>query len=78
MVKDDAKGGVQKADEDKVRGYLDAAGIKGEIVRLAEDGDAWIVDVGAPKPKDGKRPTPMPPNSYRIDKASGKILAGGT
>ena len=69
----DNMGATNKADQDKIKEHLDAAGIKGEIYTIGDNGTQWIVDVGAPKPPPGKRAAPTIPTTYLIDKATGKV-----
>jgi len=66
------------AEEATIKGYLEAAGVKGEIKTISSTDKAWIVEVAAPKPKDGKRAPPMPSDPIMIDKETGKVLAGDT
>ncbi len=70
----DLMGGTPKSDQEKIRGYLDAAGLKGKISSIRDTGDQWEVDVGAEPPAPGKRATPVAPESYQIDKKTGKVL----
>src|SRR5262245_49557798 len=70
--------GTDKADKEKAQEYIEKAGIKGEVVGLQDEGPSWVVDVGPPRSTEGGRQMPAPPNSYRVDKATGKILAGGS
>lgn len=70
--------GVSQGDREKAKEYLTKAGIKGEVVGMIDQGQAWQVDV-MPESKAGagKRSMPRPPQSYQIDKATGKVQSGG-
>lgn len=72
----DPMAGTSQADQEKIRGYLEAAGIKGEIYTIVDDGNQWMVDVGAPKPAPGKRAAPTMPTTYLVDKTTGKVTGG--
>lgn len=70
---------VPSTDLEKVKGYLKAAGVDGEVLGAneSEDGTHWVVDIqrkvgGA----DGKRGMPLPPDVYRVDK-DGKVTHTG-
>jgi len=69
--------GVADADVAKAKESLKAAGITGEVLRVEDMGDTWEALVKTMKdPEPGKRPTPSPPASYTIDKATGKVESG--
>ncbi|MBI3465929.1 MAG: hypothetical protein HY000_23170 [Planctomycetes bacterium] len=67
------------AEEATIKGYLEAAGIKGDIATISssDDDKVWFVEVAAPRAKDGKRALPIPPEPVTIDKATGKVVSGG-
>src|SRR5262245_62069534 len=73
--------GMNDADVTVVKQHLEKAGIKGDVMKmedLAPGEDAWLVVInmmGAPEP--GKRPTPIPPKSYRVWKSTGKVESAG-
>ena len=70
-------GDTSEADQQKIRGYLEAAGVKGDIYTIVDDGNQWIVDVGAPmKSAPGERVKPDMPTSYLVEKATGKVTGG--
>jgi len=73
----DLMDGATQSDKDKIRGYLDAAGLKGQITSIQDAGDQWLVDVGSEPAAPGKRQAPVAPVSYAIDKKTGKVLGGG-
>jgi len=73
----DLKGGTSQTDQDKIRGYLDAAGLKGQIVSIMDGGEKWMVDVGAEPAAPGKRQAPVAPASYLVDKKTGKVDGAG-
>src|SRR5437867_1270560 len=59
----DVYDGVQQTDKDKIQGYLESAGVKGEIKQIQVGEGVWYVDVGAPASKDGKV-LPVAPRTY--------------
>jgi hypothetical protein len=68
-------GGATKDDQNSIRGALDKAGIKGEIIAIQDYADYWQVAVSDPpkptEPKPGERPKPgtmKPPDTYNISK----------
>jgi hypothetical protein len=69
--------GVSQGDREKAKEYLAKAGIKGEVVGMIDQGQAWQVDVMPESKGDGKRGMPRPPQSFQIDKATGKVQSGG-
>ncbi len=73
MKQVDPVAGISKADQDKVREHLNAAGIKGEIESIADNDTQWVVQVGAPTPAPGKRAAPSMSTPYSVDKATGKV-----
>ena len=67
-------GSTTEADREKIRGYLESSGIKGEIYTIVEDGNQWLVDVGTPSTSPpGKRPPPPTVSTYIVEKATGKV-----
>jgi hypothetical protein len=71
--------GVAKDDVAKVKQYLEDAGIKGDVMKIEDYGEKdWLVMVNtAAKPEPGVRPSPSPPKSYTVEKATGKIGSTG-
>jgi hypothetical protein len=73
--------GMSDSDVATVKEHLKKANITGDVMKmedLAPNEDAWLVVVnmmGAPEP--GKRPTPIPPKSYRVYKSTGKVESSG-
>jgi hypothetical protein len=68
---------VGPEEKSKVEEYLAKAGIKGEVTMIESEGEEWVVEVNpmtAGEP--GKRPIPKPPQSYFINKATGKVRSG--
>jgi hypothetical protein len=59
-------------DKTKAAEFLQKAGIDGEIVSMINGEKEYMVDV-AKKMVPGKRSSPQPPTTYKIDKASGKV-----
>ena len=76
VMKEPPKSNVSESDKEKIRGYLDAAGIKGEIFSFADNDTEWVVEVGAPAPAPGKRAAPTMPVPYQVNKATGKVTGG--
>jgi hypothetical protein len=76
MKEHDNTGGVAQSDQDKIKEYLDKAGIKGEIYTTADNGTEWVVEVGAPAPAPGQRAAPTMPIPYQVNKTTGKVTGG--
>jgi hypothetical protein len=70
-------GGTTQEERDKIKGYLQAAGINGDIVVITQDDVNWYVQVVPTPPKDGSK-RGMPPRAipYRIAKSTGKVAGG--
>lgn len=64
---------IQASDQEKIKGYLEAAGVKGPLISVLESSpEEWTALIGqAPEP--GKRAMPVPPDRYSINKADGKV-----
>ena len=77
MRKVNTSEGVKEGDKATVQAKLDAAGVKGEVIGVQDEGDKWMAYVReSSKQESGGRPTPTPPRSYRIDKATGEVVSG--
>ncbi len=58
----------------KITEHLKAAGIDGKVLKIEDTQEAWIAMVSTQKPAEpGKRASPSPPTSYKIDKLSGQV-----
>lgn len=73
MKKVDLMGGVNQADQDKIKGFLDKAGVKGDISSIEPTHDGWIVEVSAAAKTPGKRTAPIMPMGIRVLK-DGKVV----
>ena len=77
MKKMDMKSGTPKADQDKIQGYLEAAGVKGKVITITDNGTSWLVEVVPPPATEGKKGRgaggALEPPSYQVDKTSGKV-----
>lgn len=72
-VKERYFGDVGDEERKTIEEHLAKAGIKGEIQATKNEGSTWLVDVMPPRPKDGKRRMPQPPDVFRVDKKTGKV-----
>ena len=65
--------GIEDSDREKIKGYLEAAGVKGPLISVQETSpDEWTAQIGQ-VPEPGKRALPVPPERYSINKADGKV-----
>jgi hypothetical protein len=64
---------MQPSEIEKLKGYLEAAGIKGNIVTSRDAGDnEWVVLVGQ-LIEPGKKVLPVPPKQYLVNKQTGQV-----
>jgi hypothetical protein len=71
--------GVQETDQAKVRKFLEEAEIKGEVMRMEEQSDGWIVEIQPAPPADGtrRRDAVLGLKVYHVNKVSGKVTDKG-
>lgn len=70
--------GVNPAEVEKIKGYVEKAGIKGQVVGIQAEDETYLVLVqratGAPKYGRGQdQMLPVAPASYRVNKKTGEV-----
>jgi hypothetical protein len=65
---------INTSDETKIKEYMDKAGLKGQPMAISDQGDHWLVEFQPEAVQvPGRRAFPVGPESYKIDKQTGKV-----